>query len=539
MARFAPALLLTLSAAWCGTLSGGATFAGSAATVLSLLGLLAWIGTPWRDPLRLGRAGRWLPVILWGWALVSAAASPVPRAGFVGLVLLPAFFGLPGAVARCWREEAGRRQGLRALSVVVAGVALWSLLDRFLLGAPRAAMPLGHHNFLAFWLATLLPLAVLPVRESGLWRLLGLGAGLLAVLAILASRSLLGTAAVLVAGGLSLLFSPRPLAGEGPGVRAGRRAGAIILAALVALALALQAPRLLHILSGSDPSARARAVYFAAGVRGFLARPLLGQGPGAAAWTFSLFLHPEPGVNPWGETVSELHSLPLQMAYELGAPGFLLALATAGLFAVRRLRERSRAVDPGLLRAALCGLAGATVAFLGTASLAVTALPLAVALVVGAALAGGGRSDGSVRSVRWYAALAAVALAPFLMAQALYDRALAADQAGLRPLARQRLERAIALDPSFPLYRLRLALLQETTERSGAAEIALHAAEDGQGLAALWTVAGVLGQAARRPWAPAALETACSLDPLSPFPPWFAMLADPAGPRAARRGAHA
>ncbi len=552
MARFAPALLLAVSAAWCGTLAGGATFAGSVATVLSLLGLVAWIGTPLPDPLRLGRVGRWLPMVLWGWAVVSSAASPVPRAGIVGLILLPAFCALPGAVARCWCEETSRREGLRAVSAVVAGCALWALLDRFLLGSPRAAMPLGHHNLLAVWLATLLPLAVLPARERGPWRVLGVGTGLLAVLAVLASRSLMGTAAVVVAAGvLALLFSPLPLAGEGPGVRVGRRGA--VLAALGVLAvltlLALQAPRLLRILSGQDPSARARAVYFAAGVEGFLAHPLLGQGPGAAAWTASLFLDPAPGVNPWGETVGELHSLPLQLAYELGAPGFLLALATAGWFAVRRLGERRAAADPALLRAALCGLAGSAVAFLGTASLAVTALPLAVAVAAGAALAAGGpaagsvgsvRSDRSVRSAAAVGAVAAVALSPLLVAQALYDGALAADQAGSREAARRRLERAAGLDPAFPLYRLRLALLETGgAEQGAAAELALRAAEDGHGLAALWTAAGILGQTARRPWAPAALQTACSLDPLSLFPPWFGMLADPAGPRAARQGAHA
>jgi hypothetical protein len=326
-----------------------------------------------------------------------------------------------------------------------------------------------------------------------------------------------------------------------------RRAG-LVLAVLGALAvLALQGPRLLDILRGQDLSARARAAYFEAGIEGFLARPLLGQGPGAAAWTASLFLDPAPGVNPWGETVGELHSLPLQLADERGAPGLLLARATAGLFVARRWGERRGAVDPGLLRAGLCGCAGAAVAFLGTASLAVAALPLALAVAAGAALAGGGdgsRSDGSVgsdRSVRFAAVCAALALAPFLVAQALYDRALAADQAGARAIARQRLELAVRLDPAFPLYRLRLALLQETgrAERSAAAELARRAAEDGQGLAAFWTVAGILGQSAQRPWAPAALQTACSLDPLSPFPPWFGMLTDPADPRAAHRGAHA
>lgn len=549
MARFAPPLLLAVSAAWSGTLAGGATFAGHAATVVALLGLIVWMGTPWRDPLRLGRIGRWLPVALWAFAAVSAAASPVPRAGLVGLLLLPAFFGLPGAVTRCWQEETSRRQGGRALAAVVAAIALWALLDRFLLGAPRVAMPLGHHNLLALWLAALLPMAVLPVRERGPWRWLGICAGILAILAVVASRSLMGSAAVGFEGLLALLFSPLPLAGprdgiNRPGVRA-RRAG-LVLAVLAALAvLVFQGPRLLRILSGHDPSARARAAYWEAGVEGFLARPLLGQGPGAAAWTASLFLDPAPGVNPVGETVGELHSLPLQLAYEVGAPGLLLALATAGLFAVRRWRERGGAVDPGLLRAALCGCAGAAVAFLGTASVAVSALPLAVAVAAGAALAGGSvGSDRSVRSIaaRWaYPAVAAVVLAPLLAAQAFYDRALAADQAGARAVARQRLERGIRLDPAFPLYRLRLALLQGTgaAERSAAAELALRAAEDGQGLAAFWTVAGILGQDARRPWAPAALQTACSLDPLSPLPPWFGMLADPAGPGAAFQGAHA
>lgn len=550
MARFAPALLLALSAAWCGTLAGGATFPGSAAAAASLLGLLAWIGTPWRDPLRLGRAGRWLPVALWAWAAVSAAASPTPRAGIAGLILLPAFLGLPGAVARCWRREEDRRQGVRALAAVVAGIALWALLDRFLLGAPRAAMPLGHHNLLALWLATLLPLALQPARERGPWQVLGVGAGLLALLAVLASRSLMGTAAVVVAGVVWSLFTPLPLAGEGrPGVRAGRRraaALAILVVLVVPLVLILQGPRLLRILSGDDPSARARRTYFGAGVEGFLARPLFGQGPGAAAWTASLFLDPVPGVNPPGETVGELHSLPLQVAYELGAPGLLLALAMAGLFVARRWGGRREAADAGLLRAALCGLAAAATAFLGTASLAVMALPLALAVAAGAALAGAAPADGSDRSDRSvrsfiYAALAALSLAPLLGAQALYDRALAAEQAGFRSLARRRLERAVRLDPAFPLYRLRLALLQETgaAERRAAAGLARRAAEDGRGVAAFWTVAGIFGQATERPWAPAALETACSLDPLSPLPPWFGLLANPLGPRAAHQGAHA
>ncbi|HEY0409428.1 MAG TPA: hypothetical protein VGE42_04090, partial [Candidatus Dormibacteraeota bacterium] len=196
MAGLIPAVLLALFGAWCGTFAWGAAAPASAAAAVLLLGTLAWTGVPWRDPLRLGTAGRLLPAALWIAVAASAWASPVPRAGRVALLMLPAFLGLPAAMARCWRREADRRWGLRALAVVVAGVALWALVDWWFLGSPRPAMPLGHHNLLAAWLVILLPLAVLPARETGPWRLAGLAAGSLALLAILASRSLAGFAAL-------------------------------------------------------------------------------------------------------------------------------------------------------------------------------------------------------------------------------------------------------------------------------------------------------------------------------------------------------
>ncbi len=533
MARFAPALLLALSAAWCGTLAGGATAAGSVTLALALLGLVAWRGTPWRDPLRLGRLGRWLPPALLAVAVLSAAVSPVPRAGLVGLLLLPAVLGLPGAVARCWRDEATRRVGLRAVSATVAAVALWALLDLTLRQAPRAAIPLGHHNLLALWLVSLLPLALLPAREEGPWRWLGGGAGLLAACALLATRSLLGVAGL----GVEVLWWWRASL---------RRKVLLGLALLLVLLAALQAPRVVAIVQGEDNSARARVAYWQAGLAGFLDRPLLGQGPGAAAWTAARFLAPVRGVHPWGEAVGELHAAPLQLAYELGAPGLLLALGLAGWFAVRRLGElRGAAADPALLRAALAGCAGVGVALLGTAAVTVAALPVALAVALGAALAAGGPGEpepgGGTVPVRLYAALALLALTPLWAAQGLYERALAAEQEGRRELARERLERALWLDPAFPLYRTRLALLAGTgrEERRRAAELARQGAQAGQGVGALWTVAGILGQSAGTPWAPQALATAGALDPLSPFPVWFTLRNDPGAPEAVHRAADA
>jgi hypothetical protein len=294
------------------------------------------------------------------------------------------------------------------------------------------------------------------------------------------------------------------------------------VAALVLLVLALGAaflagPRLARIAAGTDASARARGVYWAAGWQGFLARPAAGWGPGAAAWTNALFLRPEPGVNPPGEAVGELHSLPLQIAYELGIIGLLLALGLVVVFAARRLKDLPRADDPGLLAASLLGLFGAVVAFLGTAALDVAALPWAVVIAAGGCLAAlpSLPPEAEATGGRAFAVAAALALAPWTLAHGLYDQALAAEIAGRRPEAVAKLERAVRIDPDFPLYRMRLALLRNDPDA------ALRAARDGHAVAALWTVAGILGQASARPWAPGALSSACSLSPLEPLAPFF------------------
>ena len=350
----------------------------------------------------------------------------------MALILLPAFLVLPGVVERCWRLEEDRRRGLRALALAVAGVALWSLIDWLALGSPRPAMPLGHHNLLAAWLVILLPLAVLPARETGAWRFAGLAAGGLAAAAILASRSLAGCAALAAAALLAF------------GARAGRsrrRWGWLALLAAALLVSLVQLPRALRIASGADLSAQARGAYLAAGIEGFQARPMLGWGPGSVPWTAAAFLEPVLRVNPWGESVGDLHSLPVQLAYELGVTGLLLVAGLIVLFFVRRIAEREEGRDPALLLGGLLGLGSGAVASLGSGALAVTALPLAAAVAAGAALAGSGR--GKARSsrlpVRIYALAALLALAPLEIARWHYDRArLAGADGGPRRSSRRR-----------------------------------------------------------------------------------------------------
>ena len=626
-----PALLAGLYAAWCGNLLGGVTAAGSTTALVALLLTLGVFAGPWRDPLRLGRAGRLAPLGLWMAVAASAWLSPVPRAGLEAVVLVPAYLCLPGAFARCWESEAARRLGARAMAAAVALLAAWALIAELTGGesaaaaalavAPRGVLPgigttlapLGHHTLLAAWVATLLPLALLPLREKTAWRWLGAGAGALGIAGVLAGRSLAGGAAVageaLVA---ALWYAGR---GTGPSPPGGTRRRRQLASALALLGIALvasQLPRLARIAARRDASALARAVYIQAGWQGWRERPWLGWGPGSVPWTAAWFLAPRPGLNPWGEAVGELHSLPVHLAYETGALGLLSVLATAGGFFGRRWTERRAAVDPGLLEAGCLGVAGAGIAWLGTAAVAVSALPVALAAAAGAALAGGaaaatraaaldllrrrlaeasdpswfgeggppaageeGTPDpkggplpgplveeaGLLRRETWkpaarlspmlpaawlsgtacvYGLAAAAALLAPEMAHWHYDRAVAAGQAGRRPAALSELAAAVRLDPEFPLYRLRLALLQDGgTGESRAAALALSAARDGQGVGLLWLAAGILGRSDGEAWAPAALEQGCALDPFSPFPPFYLMASAPGAAAAPRLGARA
>ncbi|HWM94673.1 MAG TPA: O-antigen ligase family protein [Thermoanaerobaculia bacterium] len=500
-----PPLLLLLFGAWCGTFAGSASAAGSTVGAIALLGTVAMAGVSWRDPLRLGRWGRLLPPALWLLAAVSAWRSPVPRASWMALLLLPAFLLLPGAVARFWS-----RLSSKGITVLVLGVSLWALIDHAVRNLPRAAMTLGQHNLLAAWLVILLPLALLAVREPGAWRWLGLASGLLGAATILATRSLAG----------NLALAAEVLVGVVWIVR-GRRSWAWVLAPLVVLAavgLFSQRGRIASILAGQDLSVRGRMVYYEGALEGIRARPVLGWGPGSAAWTAGTFFDPVPGVSPFGESVGELHSLPLHVGYEVGLLGLGLSLSLGATFLAKRLSELRQASDPALVFAGVVGLWGAAVASLGSASLAVTALPVACAVAAGAALSALEAKPAPSASrlpVLLYVVAAAMGLAPLEAARWAYDRGDAAT--------------AARIDPRFPLYRMRLALLQRD------AGPALAAARDAPGVATLWTVAGILGAAEGRPWADEALERACALDPFNPFPPFYLMTiqSDP------RYGAHA
>ena len=483
----APSVALAVVGGWAGTFEGGAAASGAATLHAVLLIAALAVAGSWRDPLLLGRRGRFLPAALWVLVAASCWASPVSRAGWVAVATLPAWLLLPAAVARAWGGLRRRRLGLAAVAAVVLAVSLVALGGLLWRGDARAAAPLGHHNLLAVWLLAVLPLAVLPWRRGGWPRLLAAAAGAAGLAALLASRSLSGAAGLVAVAVLAALAALTRRDGANR-----RRAAALALVALLAAVAVVgdSAPRLLRLASGHDPSLAARRTYWAAGLAALPERPFVGHGPGSTPWTVADWLRPVPGVNPPGEVVGDLHSLPLQLLFELGGTGVLLAAAMVLLFAWRRLVARPGAEDPALVAAGLLGLAGAAVACLSVAPLAVPAVPLALALAAGAALAGEGGTEGAgvaggdtalaalsrralpsagMLPMVVYVLVAGPILGRLDLAHWHYDRSIVAGSISSGsiggggstaggPAARE-LAAAVRLDPAFPLYRTHLARL--------------------------------------------------------------------------------
>ena len=524
-----PGLLLTLLSCWFGTLPGGATAAGSAFGCAAIL-VLALIGAAdWSDPLRLGRKlGTTLPLALVTATTLSWALSPVGRAGQLGFLLLPAFLLAPAGVARAWRGPRRLQLGLDTVSLAIILIAAWSLVDWLRLETPRAAMPLGHHNLLAGWLVFLLPLAIVGLRIPGARRWLAATALVVGAGAILATGSMLGVAALAVQGALASLWWP---------------ALRLPFASAAALALLSQVPRGLSILMSTDLSAQARLQYLRAAWDGFIERPALGWGPGSTPWMIARFLEPDPAVNPPSQVVGDVHSLPAQLAFEIGLVGLTLGLALWSLFVARRwLAAREASNNPEKL-APVLGLVGGSLFLLGNAPITVLALPVAAVLTCGAALATEPRPAERGPRPRLLFALVyllpvGVLLLPKLVAQLHYDRAATAESS---VQALEEIERARILDPLFPLYGARKAWLQGTIDGidDDSARLALLAAESARGVGPLWLTAGFMGLEISADWAFEALSTARSLDPLSPLPPFLMSLSRPTHPEAAQWAAQA
>jgi hypothetical protein len=387
---------------------------------------------------------------------------------------------------------------LLTFSVCLTALVRWQWLS-----LSSASLPLGHHNLLAGWLVLVLPLTLVAGQFPGVSRWLAIGAGAAGLLTIAATGSLLGAAAVAMQAIVAATWSKR--------LRVWLVSGSGILAVLTL-------PRLLSIAQATDLSTLARLSYLKAGWRGLLERPSLGWGPGAVPWTLGEFMRPAAGIHPASQIVGDLHSLPLQLAYEIGVAGSLLVLAIAVIFFLRRRAEIPDSANSLRQRAALLGLLGGAVFALGSAPLAVPALPATAAVVAGVALPAQRRVPLQHRMplLMAYLLIAATVLVPLSRAHHFYEKAIRATNPSD---ALSSLDRAQRLDPDFPLYLARRAWLASEIQGvdSELADQARQAAKMAPGLAPLWLAAGDLGRRADQSWAPAALSQARDLDPLSPL----------------------
>lgn len=338
------------------------------ATSIAALGLLALRAASVRVPLRLPTL-RWL-LLAAGAAitvLVSALASPfrgpsllaalTPIAAIAAFLLLHDWLARePGNPARFLRTAGGA-----SLLVVAASLGPWLTsvirnrwwMDLTDLSARRNAHPLGHANYTAGLALLALPwLGTLAWRSTGPRRWGWATATLLALVMLVSSGSragIVGFAALLVV----VLFHARP------------PWKLLVLGTLAAVALAaglaLINPRTRTLLlrrarAGVELSASQvqRRAMLTAGWRMGQARPLTGWGPGTTPLVYPRF---RAGLDGGVETALQLHSTPVQLWADHGAPGMLVLLGFAVLVAHATFRRRGEPLVAAA-SAALAGYAG-------------------------------------------------------------------------------------------------------------------------------------------------------------------------------------
>jgi hypothetical protein len=464
-----PATLFLLVAAVLGGVETGARFP-HVAVGLGLVAVSALAGArELRDPLRLGTGARWLLGALVVTAVASWWASQMPRAGLVGLLVLPSLLLLPAATARLLAGPRERRLGVAAWGAALTLVAVWALI----VDGGRVGEPVGDPRLLAAILVTGLPLAALGWREPGAMRWIAGAAALSTVGVLLATRSVVATLALAVACAVAA-----PRIGRGRNLVARRGAAR----------RRLDRPRP----RSGDPRrdiGGSRAVD--GGPRRLERRaraPLARLGTGHGRLDGGRLSPSGAGSPRTAPGLGSPRSTPLVLALELGLPALALLLAASVAFVRARRARRATAMDPGLALAGAAGLAAGCVALGADAWLTTPASSVTLALAAGFLFAGEGPPPGRARRGSIGLAVAHLAVLvwlgmPLVAAGQLYEQARDEENAGRRA---RLLTDAVERDPRFPLYRARVAWGGAARADQAAWRPLLEAAYEARGVAPLW-----------------------------------------------------
>lgn len=303
----------------------------------------------------------------------SAATSADPERSWWYLVMVCGYFaclyGMAGGLAsgtRTWvRPWLGSTQmAFSLVSLGLYGQNVWSnlLLSNAGAASPWTVLtnntyPLGHHNFVAGYLALTLPVSLsLGIERRGWERWVWVLAGGLGLLTLATTQSRGGWLGVLVGcvitGAVSLGGRHRPSTWAG---RAALLAGVALAGLLAWLSVGVLNTKTAPMFEGRDVSTAQRLVYWQTGLRMWQEHPWFGVGPGMTGFAYPQYRSEDA---PWaGRVAQQLHSTPVHLLAETGTWGFaayLGWLGTCGWLLWRSL---------GSARSSVAALAGALVAY--------------------------------------------------------------------------------------------------------------------------------------------------------------------------------
>jgi O-antigen ligase len=225
----------------------------------------------------------------------------------------------------------------------VVASALVGMVLMFVKHDQELVYPLGSKILMAGLLTLAIPLAMGRFSEAqGARRLLWLGSALILAVALVLTRSAVAIVLLPFAVALPLVLGNK---------KRGRMVAALGLT-LVILGGALYSTRF----RGGTDSTQSwdnRVRYWSGALPAIAERPLAGWGSGQVGLAYPPFRIQRAGYAPSGEVVSDLHSVPLQWAYEFGFIGLTLRVAAFGVlllpgYSRKTLQQKTAVVALGM-----------------------------------------------------------------------------------------------------------------------------------------------------------------------------------------------